>query len=149
MKSDKVITIILSSVVLGMSIAHASEATYSVGDKALGGTIFYVNAEGNHGLVAANSDQGEVYSHADAVESCSYEEAFDQEGHIYTDWKLPALHQLDLMYGKKEYLERISRSYVYYSQYPNKYVNLTTGQHITGDGGRTYTYNAVRCIRNF
>jgi len=37
--------------------AGAAPVTYSIGDIAQGGIVFYVNAEGTHGLVAAQQDQ--------------------------------------------------------------------------------------------
>jgi len=70
--------------------------SYTIGQSALGGTIFYIDEAGEHGLIAATSDEnsGNVYySWADAVIACTNK----RDGN-YSDWRLPTKDELNIMY---------------------------------------------------
>ncbi|MFO9431362.1 DUF1566 domain-containing protein, partial [Legionella pneumophila serogroup 1] len=69
-----------------------------LGDKALGGTVIYVNALGTHGLVVANSDQVNASTWWDAHDFISNPAHFDNEGKLYSDWRLPTRFELNLIY---------------------------------------------------
>ncbi|HAU0949628.1 DUF1566 domain-containing protein, partial [Legionella pneumophila] len=69
-----------------------------LGDKALGGTVIYVNALGTHGLVVANSDQVNSNTWWDAQDSITNPAHFDTEGKLYSDWRLPTRFELNLIY---------------------------------------------------
>ena len=68
---------------------------YSVGQSALGGTVFYTTDGGLHGLVVANKAQNSTGSLSwyGAQNLCSTASAFDAAGQNYTDWFLPTLNQ--------------------------------------------------------
>ncbi|MBA2711758.1 MAG: phage tail protein, partial [Tatlockia sp.] len=76
--------------------------TYSIGDKALGGTVMYVNSAGNHGLVVTNSDQSVSITWWMAENQISNPDNFDEEGKMYMNWRLPTQFELDLMYKSQE-----------------------------------------------
>ncbi|HEH5922191.1 TPA: collagen-like adhesin Lcl [Legionella pneumophila] len=75
-----------------------------LGDKALGGTVIYVNALGTHGLVVANSDQVNSSTWWDAQDSITNPAHFDNEGKLYSDWRLPSRFELNLIYMMRDEL---------------------------------------------
>lgn len=74
-----------------------AQATYAIGDTAMGGIVFYVNSTGTHGLVASLQDQSSASSWANAHDTISFNTTFDPIGQEYTDWRLPTKHEMDLM----------------------------------------------------
>ena len=79
----------------------ASAPTYDIGDKALGGTVFYVNSDGTHGLVAANKDQYEGVNWYNAHDGLNDPGKHDNAGNKYFDWRLPTKWELNEMYDKR------------------------------------------------
>lgn len=73
--------------------------TYAVGDKAQGGTVFYVNSTGTHGLVVANQDQGSLADWYGANQLVNIPEKHDNDGKEYLDWRLPKEWELKLIYN--------------------------------------------------
>ena len=72
--------------------------TYEIGDEAHGGIVFYVNADGTHGLVAANTDQHLFVTWYDAHDRLNDPELHDAEGAKYYDWRLPTRWESTRMY---------------------------------------------------
>jgi len=75
-----------------------STTTYAVGDLAHGGIVFYVNADGTHGLVAANIDQHDFETWYDVHDLLSDPSRHDAEGAKYFDWRLPSRWESTKMY---------------------------------------------------
>ncbi len=73
--------------------------TYSIGDLAHGGIIFYVNTEGTHGLVAANIDQHDYETWYDSHDNLNNPDHHDVEGAKYYDWRLPSRWESTMMYN--------------------------------------------------
>jgi len=71
--------------------------SYTIGQAALGGTIFYIDEAGEHGLIAATSNDGNglppMLSWDDAIIACTNKRDGD-----YNDWRLPTKDELNLMY---------------------------------------------------
>lgn len=140
-----VVGFILSVLVFGMAFAEASDPVYSVGDKVLGGTVFFVNTQGTHGLVTANFNQGQTYDLRTAINYCSMEFLFDADGQAYLDWKIPTSHQLDLLYAQRNWFDNLN-NYTYWAVEPQTYVSFKTGNHFRGT---PLSEPRMRCIRSF
>lgn len=108
MNKDKIITLVLGASLLvapfSVLAADLQDQTYTLGQQALGGTIIYVTAAGNHGLVAANTNQGRNGGGSlwGASNEVTIPANFDRSGQAYTDWHLPSLHELTVMCNNKQ-----------------------------------------------
>ena len=78
---------------------------YVVGMEAEGGIVFYVDETGEHGLVAAledlteggNDDYGDGFIGYEWFQAFDFAPSYSSEG--YTDWYLPSLEELELMFN--------------------------------------------------
>jgi hypothetical protein len=110
-----------------LSFTTCGTPIYNVGDQVLGGVVFYVDCTGQHGLVAALSDQGTtiqwgcsgtvtgatgtaIYSGANnttlILAACSTagiaaKLCHDYNGGGFTDWYLPSIGELQEMYNQR------------------------------------------------
>ena len=117
---------------------------YSVGDKALGGTVFFVTADGIHGLVAANTNQGKTYM-ARGADFCSDISLFDTEGQAYVDWKMPTGTQLKLLYDARMMVENLKADR-YWAVSGDMLRNFKNGNRDYDDFSHDHW---IRCIRVF
>ena len=72
--------------------------TYSIGDTAQGGIVFYVSPDGKNGLVAATIDQSMFSNWYDASDVISNPSNHTLEGQKFRDWRLPTKYELNEMY---------------------------------------------------
>lgn len=109
-----------------------------------GGIIFYLDASGEHGLIAAQRDQGRM-SWPDAAKSL---DSLSVQG--YTDWRLPTKDELQKLYDNKELVGGFSNN--------NYWTSTPTGDfmwNLKFANGYWYNNNknrpdfAVRAIRKF
>jgi hypothetical protein len=128
-----------------------SAVTYSIGDTAQGGIVFYVSPDGKNGLVAATIDQ---YSNwYDASDVISNPSNHTLEGQKFRDWRLPTKYELNEMYvnlhlqglgGFAGYFYWSSSEYVYYGAW---------GQGFSVGGQTNYVKDYanfnVRAVRAF
>ena len=89
--------------------AAKEQAELRTGKSYGGGTIFYIDRSGQHGLIAATTDlaketgsriPNDVGPWNRAIQSCK-----DYRGGGYTDWFMPSKDQLNMMYFQKNVLK--------------------------------------------
>jgi hypothetical protein len=130
--------------------------SFKIGDSAEGGIVFSVDETGEHGLVAAEMDQGHGENWYDAQDVCSKlvlngrsTRAFDG----YNDWFLPSAEQLDKLYRYfKTPKTKVDFIYGYYWSTDDRGMAGALMQHF-GSGeqviGKRDTIAYVRAIRKF
>lgn len=82
-------------------VISAVKPSYSVGDNAMGGIVFYVNSNGTHGLVCAAQDQLSLIDWYNAHDNLNNPANHDSEGDKYSDWRLPSKYELNLIYQQR------------------------------------------------
>jgi len=132
-------------------VTSAVNPSYEIGDNALGGIVFYINADGTHGLVAAVQDQftSNWYNAHDNLNNPAYH---DTEGAKYFDWRLPSKYELNLMYGRRGTIGASITNYwcsTEFSSNPN-FAWYQIFDHIGNQAWAPKTSsNRVRAIREF
>jgi hypothetical protein len=160
--------------VAGIALALSSNAQ-TIGQYYGGGIVFYLDQSGTHGLIADTSDVGiaqwgcygtSVYNTTPEVGSGS-----DNTSHIvsecndanfaakicnllvangYSDWYLPSLYELSLMYSNRNIIGGFKEGYYWSSTESNEYSSWT----FYFGGGYAYTFYKnqgyyIRAIRSF
>ena len=74
----------------------------SIGDKELGGIIFYIDETGHHGFIAAPEDY-DVKSVSTGADFCNElkTELSNYKSGGFTDWRLPTIEELRLLYDNR------------------------------------------------
>jgi len=130
--------------------AAAGSTTYSIGDFALGGVVFYITDGGKHGLVAAEQDQYTSVNWYSAHDELNNISKHNSEGDKYTEWRLPSKYELNLMYLERATIGGCSSSY-YWSSTESNVSNAWVQDFSTGgqyDASKDLTYY-VRAVRAF
>ncbi len=134
------------------SILNSSSPTYTVGTNTdLGGYVFLVTPDGKHGLVAETVDQIASINWYNAPGYISDPACHSTAGKNFTDWRLPTIYELGLMYTSRVAITGFSATSYYWtsSQWDSSnahYLYFANGAGVSGP----MTYNlAVRAIRSF
>jgi|GEM_PF-4270606 len=135
---------LLFSSLISPCFAALEAPVYSIGDQALGGTVFFSTADGTHGLVVANNDQGKTYM-ARGADFCSDSTLFDVEGQAYTDWKMPTGTQLKHLYDQRMLVGNLMADR-YWASSGDMLRNFKTGFREYDDFSHDHL---IRCIRTF
>jgi len=135
--------------------AARREAEIRIGAHHGGGIIFYIDGTGQHGLIAATTDQGDGnWDHA--VQLCR-----DYRGGGYADWYMPSKDQLNTLYLQKDVVGGFDDSFpVYWSSTEfrmtkqevvihNVWFQVFSDGTQAGPKGKSNTYIHVRAIRTF
>lgn len=112
--------------------------SFAIGDNYGGGIVFYVTPDGKSALIAANQDQ-EHYSDPpvsmDSVKFYGREwyarapEYHDDEGKNYTDWRVPDLKELQLMYEQRDMIGGFTDDIADESIFPGSWYLSNTGYY--------------------
>jgi hypothetical protein len=124
--------------------------TYTIGLwPELGGYVFWVSADGKHGLVAETQDQG-FTTWYDAQNLISNPSNHSVNGQKFRDWRLPTKYELNEMYLQQLAVGGFASNY-YWCSTEDDYVDARTQDFANGT---QYYYNkfanlAVRSVRAF
>ena len=67
----------------------------------LGGYVFYVTPDGDHGLVVATQDQCTTCTWFNADNEINNPARHNADGKKFTNWRLPTIYELGLLYAIK------------------------------------------------
>jgi len=130
----------------------ASATTHSIGEVYGGGRIFFVTPDGTHGLIAANQDQCNS-SWYQATNNLSYPPYYDAEGQKYTDWRLPTLSEIILLYNQRALFSGFVSGGYYWSSsefdYQTAYWKRFDAGGQQAGGAKTAITNRIRAVRSF
>ena len=137
---------------LGQNIQIKTTGTsHYIGQNYAGGIVYFVNADGLHGLIAETQDQSLSSSWYDAQEIINRSENHSASGANYSDWRLPTKNELDLMFLQRKLVGGFIES-GYWSttegQTPGSawYLDFHSGAHYEGEAyGSLY----IRAVREF
>ena len=175
----------ISEVILSRSRGHQTEqyinsnsnsSRYVIGQQYGGGIIFYVDNSGNHGLIAATSDnrskyawncfgtyvsgtsaaigRGQANTSAITTAGCAYLSAAGVCQSLvlngYSDWYLPSKDELDLLYPQKDIIGGFTGTIYWSSSEFNSERAWARGFHDGGSAAlmKSSSYS-VRAIRTF
>lgn len=127
------------------------EKRYAIGDRALGGVVFYANDAGTHGLIAANDDQQANVNWNDANDNLNNQSYHDEAGKAFLDWRIPTKYELNLMYERKGIIGNFTRAN-YWSSIDSRNRDNAWSQNF-GNGEQKMqdksTESSLRLIRTF
>jgi hypothetical protein len=127
----------------------SGEPNLETGQRYGGGIIFYLTPDGKHGLIAETQDQGQ-FEGFDASDAVSNPENHSEEGKKYTDWRLPTLYELTLLYQQRDVVGGFINN-GYWTSTEGSFDGYRIVQFPSGGTisiGKSYTFS-VRAIRDF
>lgn len=133
-------------------VNELEEPTYSIGlNPELGGYVFWVSSDGKHGLVVETINQGnlEWYTYNELIMDPANHST---DGQRFTDWRLPTLYELDLLYPQQTVIGMGTNSEQYWSSAEYIY-DRAYGVHFGQSGQHNIQYKtsplAIRSVRSF
>ena len=135
------------------TLPAANAFTYSIGDTAQGGIVFYVSPDGKNGLVAATVDQSTSSNWYKASDVISNPLNHTSEGQKFRDWRLPTKYELNIMY-QQLYIQGLGglTNLTYWTSAELNSLNAGNqdfGNGIQGSGNKDANYSNVRAVRAF
>ncbi len=92
--------VLTAFVILGFVFVSQAQTTHIIGEQFGGGIVFHVTDGGLHGLIAETIDQGKCkQSEAPALIAIPANHSVAGKG--FTDWYLPTLEELSLLYKQR------------------------------------------------
>ncbi|MDA9563984.1 DUF1566 domain-containing protein [Flavobacteriales bacterium] len=133
------------------NVVSTTEPTYTIGLwPELGGYVFWVSADGKHGLVAETQDQGVISKWYEAQDLISNPSNHSLDGQRYRDWRMPTKYELNEIYLQQGTIGGFannsywsSTEYDYSSAWIQDFFN---GTHVNG---HKLNYVYVRSVRAF
>jgi hypothetical protein len=127
--------------------------SYQIGhNPSLGGYVFKTSSNGNHGLVVAMQDQDDNtinwYNSKDMIND-PYNH--DNDGKKHYDWRLPTIHELELIYNAQINDINININDFYWSNTEVNYNTVNTINFFNGDTQSNPKSNnyKIRAVRSF
>jgi hypothetical protein len=146
------VTITGSGTVSDPYVVNANEGTltYTIGLwPELGGYVFWVSADGKHGLVAETQDQGfsNGYGAQDLISNPSNHSA---NGQKFRDWRMPTKYELNEIYLQQGAIGGFANNYYWSSTELDFNLawkqNFTNGGQSNGNKGTNFYFRAVRAF---
>lgn len=137
-------SLLLAIIILFFSMSSFAQ-NHVVGERFGGGIIFYVDSSGQHGLIADSTDQKDA-NWLDAINECK--ELRDGD---YTDWRLPSLDEIELLYTQKTLFGSLSYGSFHWTS-SEKDADHAYALAFVGDMRLSYRKSlsiSVRAVRNF
>jgi uncharacterized protein (TIGR02145 family) len=127
---------------------YSKTRDHTIGESYGGGIVFYLTADGTHGLVAATQDQSSTTTWYEAQNNISNPANHNIEGKKYIDWRLPTKYELNLLYLQKTVVGNFA-NIGYWSSSENYYnsawgQNFSNGFQFNGSKLATLSMRAVR-----
>ena len=117
--------------------------TYSVGDIAQGGYVFYVTPNGKHGLVCQQTDVSFPMILFDAIYNANDPDFLDDMGDNYLDWRVPTIRELEMLYNNRVSIGGFSTG-DYRSS--SQYIRFVSGLRLSGNDA---VEMQIRYVRTF
>jgi Protein of unknown function (DUF1566) len=96
-----IVTVSVQAQLTAVPVAGIQKSTaHYIGEKYGGGIVFYITPDALHGLVAETKDQGN-YDWWAAQDSISIVETHSTAGKNFTDWRVPTIYELNLLYDQR------------------------------------------------
>lgn len=120
-------------------------STLNIGDKFQGGIIFYMDELAEHGMIVSANDLSGTADWDEAVKYC-----LDHRGGGFSDWRLPTMEELDLLYKSKQLVGDFVRfSYWSSTEYAEHFAWFQNFYNGIQDNDFKDNTCYVRAIRNF
>ena len=142
--------ILMAYVILGL--VFVSQAQHTIGESYGGGTVFYVDSTGLHGLIAETQDQGKG-SWDKASELIRDISNHSETGKAFTDWRLPDMDELNELFNNRAVIGGFEKDMYWSSSIKETGMNRYWGQRFVVGGQKGYgpkiARARVRAIRSF
>ena len=136
---------LLLAVTAALFSMNSFAQNHVIGERFGGGIIFYVDSSGQHGLIADSSDQKDA-NWLDAINECK-----ELRDGGYTDWRLPSLEEIELLYTQSTLFGSLSYGSFHWTS-TEKDADHAYVLAFMGDMRLSYRKSlpvSVRAIRNF
>ena len=134
--------------ILFLSFGLFSSNVYAqafIGKKTQGGIVFYVDDTEKHGLIVDTTDMPET-GWNEALTACA---GLERNG--YSDWRLPNVAEMEIMYKVRKRLTPFKNEYYWtsteYDRESARIFNFQTG--LTGTNVKIHGVYGYRAVRSF
>jgi hypothetical protein len=131
--------------------ANTSSPTYTVGLSAeQGGYIFWVSADGKHGIVAETIDQSSFSDWYEAHDVISNPSNHSADGDNFRDWRMPTKYELNEMYFQNAEIGGFSNGdYWSSTEFDLNYAWIQDFYFGFQSDYNKFNFNDVRAVRAF
>jgi len=143
--------ILTTFVLLGFLLILQAQKKHAIGKKIGGGIVFNVTPDGLHGLIVETQDQGTCNWHK-APDLIANPINHSAKGKAYTDWRLPNMEEIYLLYKQRKIVGGFTNYYYWSSTENNKDKAQIWNKNFINGGEMANAKCAmkyVRAIRSF
>lgn len=131
--------------------AGGPASTHFIGQKYGGGVIYFVSADGVHGLIAETTDQSVSSTWFDAIDKIKDLNNHSTDGKNFGDWRLPTKDELTELYKHRNLVGTFADSGYWSSSEGVNFGTASCLDFYSGGNYDTEKYGAmnVRAVRSF